>query len=227
MEKKTMVSRTVVAVALLFLLGGMCVLCGCGPASAIVAVGTRLGADDEVTRKAEYEFGSRTVVVVPFRDERHTYGESPDGMDLAVAVTGEMIRNNAVKNLKSAEPVRELLRTSNPETVDWAEVARQAGAQLVLSGDIQQFTLKDPKHIMIVRGTCKLNYFVYDAAKNAVVYSARGVEVYYPDRGAGIPENSIDNLETLRSTLLAVTAQKVVQKFYTYKEVVRPPPSRY
>jgi hypothetical protein len=221
-----MVSRTVVAVALLFLLGGMCVLCGCGPASAVVAVGTRLGADDDVTRKAEYEFGSRSVVVVPFRDERHTYGESPDGMALAVAVTGELMRTNAVKNLKSAEPARALLDANNPDTVPWAEVAKQAGAQFVLTGDIQQFTLKDPKHIMIVRGTCKLNYFVYDAATNAVVYSARGVEVYYPERGAGIPENVIDP-ETLRSTLLAATAHKIVQKFYTYKEEVRPPPTRY
>ena len=221
-----MVSRTVVAVALLFLLGGMCVLCGCGPASAVVAVGTRLGADDDVTRKAEYEFGSRSVVVVPFRDERHAYGESPDGMALAVAVTGELMRTNAVKNLKSAEPARALLEANNPDTVPWAEVAKQAGAQLVLTGDIQQFTLKDPKHIMIVRGTCKLNYFVYDAATNAVVYSARGVEVYYPERGAGIPENDIDP-ETLRSTLLAATAHKIVQKFYTYKEEVRPPPTRY
>jgi len=59
-----------------------------------------------------------------------------------------------------------------------------------------------------------------------VVYSARGVEVYYPERGAGIPENDIDP-ETLRSTLLAATAHKIVQKFYTYKEEVRPPPTRY
>jgi len=221
-----MVPRTVVVVALLLLVGGICVLCGCGPASALVAVGTRLGADDEVTRKAEYEFGSRSVVVVPFRDEGHAYGESTDGMDLAVAVTGELMRSNAAKDLKSAEPARALLAANNSDTIPWAEVARQSGAQLVLTGDILQFTLKDPMHIMIVRGTCKLNYFVYDAAKNAVVYSARGVEVYVPERGAGIPQNDIEP-ETLRSTLLAATAHKVVQKFYTYKEVVRPPPSRY
>jgi hypothetical protein len=221
-----MIPRGVVAVALLFLLGGMCVLCGCGPASALVAAGTRLGADDEVTRNAEYTFGSRAVVVVPFRDDGHAYGESPDGMDLAVAVTGELMRSNAVKNIKSAEPARELLATNNPDTVPWAEVARQTGAQLVLTGNIQRFTLKDPLTIGLARGTCKLNYFVYDAAKNAVVYSARGVEVYYPDRGAGVAESSIDP-ETFRATLLAVTAHKVVQKFYTYKEPVRPPPSRY
>jgi len=224
--EKTMVPRYVVAAALLLLLGGTCVLCGCGPAGMVISAGTKLSSEDTITRKAEYEIGGRSIVVIPFRDERHTYYESSDGVDLATAVKGELIRTNAARNVRSDEPVRTSLAGKDLDSIGWAEVAKQAGAQLVLTGDIQRFTLKDPKAIGILRGTCKLNYFVYDAARGVVAYSVRGLEVYHPERGGGIPESEVDQ-EKLRSDLLSITALKVVQKFYTYKEKVGLPPSRY
>jgi len=218
--------RTQLAVVPALLLLAAVSLCGCAAAGAALAGGVRLSNKEVATYKAEYEIGKKPIVVIPFRDEGHTYYESRDGVDLATAVTGELIQRGAASNVKLDPQVESAFEGQDPSRVVWADIGKKAGAELVLFGILERFTLKDPKTIGIVRGTAIVDFFIYDVKKDAIVYSKRGLEVYHPETGAGIAESDISS-EKLRRILLAKTAMKIVQKFYTYKEKIRPPPARY
>jgi len=218
-----MIPRNGVFPALLVLLAMAFCGSGCGP---VVVAGARLSMPDTYAVKAEYEIGPRSIVVIPFRDERHTYCESSDGTDLATAVVGELISRKAATNVRSASNVQDLFPGQDLERVGWTQVGKKLGAQLVLVGDIQTFALRDPKTIGIQRGTCRFNYAVYDVEKNTIAYSCRGLEVYVPEYGAGVADGDVDS-EKLRAALLSSTAMKVVQKFYDYKAKMGPPPRRY
>ena len=218
--------RTQSALSLVLLLLAAASLCGCSAAGAALAGGVRLGKKEVVTYKAEYEIGRKPIVVIPFRDQRHTYYESRDGVDLATVVTGELIKRGAATDVKLDPQLQSAFEGQDPDRVVWADIGRKAGAELVLFGSLDRFTLKDPKTIGIVRGTAVVNFFIYDVKKDGLVYTKRGLEVYHPETGAGIAESDISS-EKLRRILLAKTAMKIVQKFYTYKEKIRPPPARY
>ena len=201
-------------------------LSGCAPGVARGAVGARLFTPDTVTHKAEFEVGTRPIVVIPFRDAAKTYYESGDGLDLATAVAGELVLRKAATRVVSDEGVRREFAGQDLERVGWAEVGKAAGAQLVLTGDIDTFRLKDPGVIGMLRGYCKVNVRVYDIATNTPVYAAQGVETYWPEYGAGVAASDKDP-QTLRNELLARTAMKAVQRFYTWQKKIGPEPTRY
>lgn len=196
---------------------------GCGP---IVVAGARLAMPDTTTIKAEYTIGATPVVVIPFRDAGRTYYESGDGLDLASAVSGELMTRKAATVVRSDEAVRAKFAGQNLEQAGWAEVGRAADATLVLTGDIQTFRLKDPGVIGMLRGYSLVSVRLYDVSKNCLVYSASGIETWVPEYGAGVAESDV-NPEKLRNALVASTAMKIVQKFYTWERKIGPEPRRY
>lgn len=201
-------------------------LAGCPLAQLGVVAGTRLASDDYVVMKPQYKIEDKRIVVVPFSDRTQTHYASRDGIDLATYVIGELVRQSAAQNIQDDSAVRQTFAGKDVATVGWDKVAEAAGAQLVLTGRIETFRLKDPGHIMVLRGTCILQAFIYDAKTKTIVHRIPRLEVYVPETGGGIAEHDIDP-EQLRARLLAATAAKIVQKYYKWQKVKRPPPRRY
>lgn len=199
------------------------VAAGCGP---VIVAGARLVTPDTTTIKAEYTIGATPVVVIPFRDAGRGYYESNDGLDLATAIAGELIGRKAATVVRSDQAVRTKFAGQALETVGWAEVAKAADAQLVITGDVQTLRLKDPGTIGMLRGYSLVNVRVFDVSKNCIVYAASGIETWVPDYGQGVAESDV-NPERLRNALVATTAMHVVQKFYTWERKIGPEPRRY
>ncbi|HUW56647.1 MAG TPA: hypothetical protein VMZ92_08435 [Planctomycetota bacterium] len=203
-----MVSRRHVFPAVLALVLGVLVPGGCSDPGI-------------VTRPPEYTIGPRAIVVIPFKDQMHSYYESQDGVDLAMAVVGEMRKRGAATNIKSADQVRALFPNQDLDTVGWGQIGRKLGTDLILTGNLQRFTLRDPGHILLRRGTCILNYFVYDVGTNTVAYAEQGLSTYIPEFGPPIADSDMSE-EELRRRVIATTALKLVKKFYEYEERIRP-----
>ena len=198
------------------------------PGCQILAIIIRLFVPDTKTYYKEYDLSNKTIVVIPFKDQQNNYFDSQTGIDLANAVVGEFLqwrKETKMKDVKDAGQVRLLFPNRDLASVGWANVGRQVGAQLVLVGDIQRFTLRDPGTIGLVRGTCRLNFTIIDVDKGGPAF-AKQLAVYCPDRGAGIAESSVD-MEEFRQQLLAQAAHSVVKTFYTYEEKIQAPPTRY
>lgn len=194
------------------------------PVVCVLVLGVLLvpGCSDKgvVTRPPEYEIGPRAIVVIPFKDSMHTYYDSQDGVDLAMAVVGELRKRGAATNVKSADQAKVLFANQDLDGVGWAQVGRTLGADLVLTGNLQRFTLRDPGHIMLRRGTCILNYFVYDVKTGTVAYSEQGMSTYIPTFGPPIADSDMSE-EELRQRLIATTALTLVKKFYEHQERIR------
>ena len=199
-------------------------------AAFALAVGALLltGCSDRttVTIAPAYAIGSRSIVVIPFKDRMHAYYESRDGVDLAMAMTGELRKRGAATNIKSAGQVKTLFPGQDLDVVGWATVGRKVGADLILTGNLQRFTLRDPGHIMLRRGTCILNFFIYDVRTGTVAYMEQGLSTYVPEFGPPIADSDISE-EELRKRLIANMALKVVKKFYEHEERIRPTLPRY
>ena len=195
------------------------------PAAFALAVGVLLltgcPGPETVTVKPAYTIGPRSVVVIPFKDRMHTYCESRDGVDLAMAVTGELRKRGAATNVRPAGQVKALFPGQDLEVVGWATVGRKLGADLVLTGNLQRFTLRDPGHILLRRGTCILNLFVYEVKTGNIVYMEQGLSAYEPEFGPPIADSDISE-EELRRKLITKMALKVVKKFYEHEERVGP-----
>ena len=214
-------SRRIALVSLALVLAALAAGC-----SAALMAGSRLVTPDTTTVPAQFTIGATPVVIIPFRDQGKSYYQSGDGIDLAQAVSGELITRKAASVVRSDEGVRTAFTDRNLEEVGWSEVAKAAGATLVLTGDIQILRLKDPGVIGMLRGYSLVNVRVYDASKNCIVYSAQSIETWVPEYGAGVAESDV-NPERLRYALIASTAMHVVQKFYTWERKIGPEPRRY
>lgn len=208
-----MVGRKGVFPAVFLFLAAALLLTGCNPHKTVI-------------REAQYDIGSRSMVVIPFRDEMHTYFESRDGVDLAMAVVGEMRKRGAATNMKPSHLVRAMFPGKDLEQVGWDAVGKKVGAGLILTGSIRTFTLKDPGHIMLRRGTCELDFFIYDVETGTIACVFPSLAVFYPERGGPIAASDIEEA-TLRRKLIAIAAHEVVKKFYAYEEKISPPPRRY
>ena len=215
------------AVPICLLLLSAVSLCGCQLGAAAVIGGTRMASKESVTMKAQYTIGNRPIVVIPFRDQYHTYYESRDGVDLATFVVGELAKHDAATNVRPDTGLREAFAGRDLATVGWDKVAEQAGAELVLVGTIERFRLKDPKTYLMMRGNCIVNCFLYDAKTKVVVHRIPRIEVWYPETGQGIAESDVTDQERFRETVLSITALKIVQHYYTWEQMIRPEPRRF
>jgi len=213
-----------VTVAVLLLGSTALMLAGCQAATLAMGVGTRLASEDTVVIKPEYEIGKRPIVVIPFRDTSETHYASRDGLDLATYVVGELANRRAAQNIVPDTGVRETFG-DGVAAAGWDKIAQQTGAELVLTGTIDQFRLKDPKTYLMLRGNCIVTTFLYDAKSKTVVHRITRLEVWVPDWGPGIPEGDIEP-ERLREQLLAVTAMKIVQKYYKWEKKTGPDMNR-
>jgi len=216
--------REATFVVLLLVAAGVA-LSGCPVANLAVGVGTRLASEDTVVIKPEYEIGNKSIVVVPFRDRTQTHYASPDGVDLATYVIGELVNRNAAENIAPDTGVQQMF-TDGAAPVPWDKVAAQVGAQLVLTGTLERFRLRDPNTQLMLRGNCVVTAFIYDAKSKAVVHRIGRMEVWWPDWGPGVPEHDMTP-EQVREQLLAATATKIVQKYYKWEKKTGPQHRRY
>ena len=202
-----MISRNPLCLVVVSALAGVMFCAGCGNSEGLVS------------KTAEFRFDNRSVAVIPFKDSHHTYGESRDGMDLAMAVSQRLQATGAAVNVKDADRLAELLKGESARELGWEEVCNRIGVKVLLFGDLQQFTLRDSGVQLIVRGTCRIRLFVYDSDAKRT-YTLSPTAVYHPESGAGLPESDM-SADKLRGILLGKSARIIAYKFYDHEE--KPP----
>lgn len=181
---------------------------------------SNLVSPDMRTVEREVNLDGKTVTVIPFKDQRQPYFESADGMDLAQAVSAQFRMHVPTTRVVSPQPIREKYEPLELEKVGVDKLGEATGAQLILVGDIKQFTVQDPNSIGVLRGTCQVDLLLFDTATRKQLWT-RSLTIHYPEVGM-VPEGDLSRA-TMRERLIAAASDEIARKFYTYKEPDRPP----
>ena len=199
---------------------------GCRLLYSVAAIPLRLIIPDTTKHKAEFKIDGRSIVVIPFKDKRRGYFESRDGLDLSAAVMGELGSRPGVKaKVMDPQQVRLAFPNQRLEDVGWAKIGKQVGADLVMFGDIETFTLKRPGYIGVLQGNCRMKVYIYDVKDGTIPWS-KTLQTWWPESGPPVAASDVEAGE-FRQQLIAFTAFKLAQSFYNWEEKMRPPPRRY
>ena len=153
------------------------------------------------------DVSGKALLVVPFADAEHGYFDSPEGNLLARMVVEEVRRGEPKARLVDPQEVRRLFPGKDLEAVGWKAVGQAVGADYVLAGRIETFTLRDPGNPNLYLGTIALSLKVVDTTDGSVVWSATPAEARYrwsatghPD--IGTPVFDVTEAEVRQKTLL-------------------------
>ena len=207
-------------------MAALCVLgtCLCWVTGCAGAMAQQANPSDRKVEK-EFDLMGKTVVVIPFREERRTYFESQDGADLAQLVGAQLERRVTGVRVVSADPIRKNYDPQTLENVEPTKLGATAGAQMVMVGNLRQFTLQDPGVIGMLHGTCIVDLTLFDAKTGKPAWSKR-MTINYPDYGPGVPEPDTSR-SSMREMLLAKTADAIAKQFYMHLEPNRRPPMQF
>ena len=187
-------------------------VCGC-PLNAVSSV----GSPSQRTIEREVNTDGRSMVVIPFKDARHPYFESDDGSELTERVVNEMRRHMRKTRLVSSLPVRDKFDPAGMEKVGVDELGKVARADLVLVGDLKEFSTSEPKTVGMLRGTCRIEIVLFDAQKKERIWT-RSLTIHYPDYGPGVPATDTTP-EKIRTGLMKLSGDVIAKKFYTHKRM--------
>jgi hypothetical protein len=129
---------------------------------------TGCGVDKDIIDPAIEIPATRTVVVVPFRDEDYPNGfDSPRGCLLAEKIT-KLLKEKADFRVKSQEFVIELYQEGNPTQMTAKDVAEKTRADYVLMGNVAKWSLKDEgMYGGLLRGSAVIDVSLYETAPAA------------------------------------------------------------
>ena len=190
------------------------VLCGC--------VDGVVGNPRYETVEREVNIDGKKVVVVPFRDVQDIYFESVDGNELTERVGHQMRIHLPKTKFVSALPIRKKYGPVELEVVPVEQLGEVVRADLVLVGNLKEFSTQEPKTTGILRGTCRVELDLYDVAQKRSIWR-RSLTLHYPERGVGVPSTDTTP-EKIREGLTKLTADAIAKRFYTYKKRFGPAP---
>ena len=153
------------------------VVCGC--ADSIVAGNPRL-----ISIKREVNTDGHTVVVIPFKDAGHGYFESADGSELTDRTVHQMRIHLPKTRFVSALPIRRKFDQTQLGDVSVEELGKTVRADMVLVGNLKEFSTQEPKTRLILRGTCEIDLMLFDVGTKSEVWK-RSLTIHYPERGSG------------------------------------------
>ncbi|MCZ6793395.1 MAG: hypothetical protein O7J95_07260, partial [Planctomycetota bacterium] len=127
------------------------------------------------------------VLVVPFREskKRWWYGESPLGKRLSQGVKSWALREGKEPLIVEGEGVKQLVTAllswekDAIHATDWKTLTRHLGVKYVVEGDLEEFSLTDPKTIGIYRSRAVAKFRVVNALTGQVTLPEKTVVATY------------------------------------------------
>jgi hypothetical protein len=159
----------------------------------------------------------KRLLVVPFSDSQHLYFDSADGVELAELIIGEVQAGVPKARLVELEELRRLYGGQDLESVGWTTVGQALGADYVLVGRINSFTLRDPRTPNFLLGNLTLDLRVVSVADGSVVFRPPRSETVFRWSETGDPEIGTPEFDTtpekIRQGTLELAARRISDYF--------------
>jgi len=172
-----------------------------------------------VTVEPEVDLKDKTLLVVPFSDAENTYFASPDGVALASMITQEVRRGAKKARVVDPAEVQRLFPGKDLETVGWQRVGQAVGADYVLVGHIDTFSVRDPKDPNLLMGTIAVRLKVVDTVDGSLVYSLMPPESRYRWSASGRADIGMSVFDVsegqVRANTLAFATRQIGDIFCT------------
>ena len=196
-----------------FLCAGVAVLGGCGSAmSALIAV----GHDPDKTVQAKLDLSKCRVAVLPFasgRCKRLRPFESTEGTMIAEALESRLrvkLRKKKVKFVVT-QPARKYFRETDPEDVDFKEVAELLGCDIIIYGDLLK-TEGQVEHGIVVS---EMTVSAYDARDNTIPVKEE-VSARFPEARTASPMDMQD-AESMRKGITRASGNAAALLFHKHE----------
>ncbi|MBI4577105.1 MAG: hypothetical protein HY722_12655 [Planctomycetes bacterium] len=167
-------------------------------------------------KDAEVPVEGRRVAVIPFGDAAEPAFRSELGSELAQRVLREL-EDRTEARLVSFLELRDALGEGGPAGASTGEVARRAGAEVYVEGEVVEFHTRPPRTIGLLQGRLGVALKVVDVSKARVLVE-RVVAISFPEdeREFGVLEEGPDADARIREVLLARAARNIGRIFYEH-----------
>ncbi len=162
------------------------------------------------------------IVFIPLRESHYYYYDYEGGTAIANAAVADLLLNSKDLVPVDSAPVRGLVRSTllaeevTPD--DWALIGRNAGADYIVVGSVDNISWIDPADPITPRCVFTVSFQVIDAASRKVVYSgARSGR--YPvmslgDQGVSVYEMGLDGLKRRAYTHIGQSVGRTFHDYY-------------
>jgi len=178
----------------------------------LVLLGCGLFVPTHVTVEPRVKLAKKTIVVVPFSDSRHAYFASPDGTELAQLIIREVRQGAPKATVVELDELRRLYGGQDLGSLGWQTVGAALGADYVLVGRINSFTLRDPRSPGFLLGNIALEVKLVMVADGSVVLSPPLSETTYDWSETGSPEIGTPEFDTTPEKTRQGTLQEAARR---------------
>jgi hypothetical protein len=159
----------------------------------------------------------KTLLVVPFSDAEHASFASADGVELAELIIREVQAGAPKARLVELEDLRRLYGEQDLEAVGCTTVGQALGADYVLVGRIESFTVRDPRAPNFLLGHLTLDLKVVSVADGSTFFRPPRSETVFRWSETGDPEIGTPDFDTtpekIRQGTLELAARRISDYF--------------
>ncbi|MCD6405254.1 MAG: hypothetical protein J7M19_05475 [Planctomycetes bacterium] len=186
-----------------------CITCICGCPNPV-----------HVERKAQVRVAG-TLLVVPFQSGKDYYYDSEAGNAVARNAVKALALNSrnitSVDSLKARGPLRSLILEKTIDTAAWAEIGREAGADYILYGSVDELSWRDLDDPSLPRCNFTISFTVVDTSESREIFHTTRTGRYpimlLADGGVSVYEMGD---EGLRFRAYAYIGKVVARTFYDH-----------
>lgn len=179
-------------------------------------------------QKPRWDASEYRLFVVPFRElkakNRDWYYWSQNGAEV-VAHFKSWVENNWDSNIVDDSVARELQEkiyrwTGDMTREDWGKLTVGAPFDIILVGEIEKLSLRQPGDVNLHRGSATMRYSIYEAGTGRRFYSSGPREVKFPKQQEfEIPISVLefdDKEPWIRHNLLKSLGERIGKDLYGY-----------
>lgn len=179
----------------------------------LVRLGVLFGRGPNMPAECKALRGKKVAVVCVSDDTPHLQGSA--AQRLANNVTALLSQNVKGIQVISQEKVADWIDTNDWDQVDYREIGRGVGANLVVAIDLSSLSLHDGQTLF--QGTASLSVKVYDMEQGgSVVFDKPMPDVKFPESGGHSTASTTEG--RFMNVFLALLAQRVSHLFYEYEQ---------
>ena len=169
------------------------------------------------TIPAEYKLAGKRICIVPFKSERFSYFQSPEGIQLSRLIESELRNNIKRLELVPNTPLEGWLSAGGHIVEDnWSSAAIGLDTEYLMVGEIRSISFRPPGGVNVFRGRALLEVVLHKAGQSRTkVVWRKSFSLIYPRGENGIPSMEARTEEDFREEFLKHISQVIVNNFHT------------
>lgn len=147
-------------------------------ALALSACGCRVFTADKF-EEPRFDVRGHNLLLLPFRQGKLWYYESPRGSEMARAVAVHLQENCSSALMDDSQVQKQILENFEdpPPLARWGKAA---GARFVIYGDLIDLSTRRQSIIGMVQGHIQVSFQVWDVEKDQLVFEDESIELSFP-----------------------------------------------